>query len=950
MGRQAHGKPLQRSGPARPRKRKPAANRGLNALELAEQQNPDKIKIRQHRLGEVEHDPAEHRGHGDRDERSSKRRKTIAEQEEDEQEEDGSDLEGNRWHLGVDEDDADSDIDSEAAFGESDEELVAGFTFRGSKSMNTKISRTDRKHRRSPSDDVGPSESGIGQDGRIDGANDSDGTDGDDLGEDAVDLATAWDLNDAAEQEAVAHKQARQARGGDMEQESDQSSAASEDSEELESESDEVDAESQLSVSDEDDGDHSKLQRFVEGLGSSSKASSRLPARPDAKSVPGTPSQFGASSSKLSAADLLQYIKDPQQRRSLKILQTSEERGAELYQGGVPGKLAPPLAKRQQDRLDREAAYEESKKELSKWIETVKRNRRAEHLSFPLADPAAVTPSSAKQLAPTSQSQPMTSLESTIQEILMESGIYSKESGSAEGQEQAYEALLEKKMPLEEVQARRAELRKARDLMFREEIRARRIKKIKSKAYRRVHRKERDTANLERKLLGGQGLIDSEEEREQNDRRRAEERMGARHRESKWAKSVKASGRAGWDEDARHGVTDLARRDEELRRRIEGRHTGTGTDGSGAESSDSDDLETDGDDASRLYLEGKLDEIEQEGRPEPSLSRLGSMAFMQKAEAARKAANDEEIRGLRRSLGGPGQGNGASTDDEDEARVGRQRFGVTENTDDVTPPRGRLPKSEFEERLSDDDGETDEDGPPRGADLKSQPSAHHRNPPRSQGAANVASSTRTPADETLAGRAPPRSQHTRLPQPRPAKASSSTTVKLDDNTVDDYTSPSESDNEDDATPAALAKAIFAGPDDVVHDFEEEKKETVDEEGDHVIDNTLPGWGSWTGAGISKKEQKRAKGRFLTTIKGVSADKRQDATLDRVIINEKRVKKNTKYLATELPHPFETRQQYERSLRLPLGPEWTTKSTFQDATKPRVLIKQGIIRPMTHPLA
>lgn len=59
--------------------------------------------------------------------------------------------------------------------------------------------------------------------------------------------------------------------------------------------------------------------------------------------------------------------------------------------------------------------------------------------------------------------------------------------------------------------------------------------------------------------------------------------------------------------------------------------------------------------------------------------------------------------------------------------------------------------------------------------------------------------------------------------------------------------------------------------------------------------------------------------------------------------------NVKYLASSLPHPFETRAQYERSLRLPVGPEWTTKETFQDATKPRVLLKQGIIAPMSKPL-
>ena len=59
--------------------------------------------------------------------------------------------------------------------------------------------------------------------------------------------------------------------------------------------------------------------------------------------------------------------------------------------------------------------------------------------------------------------------------------------------------------------------------------------------------------------------------------------------------------------------------------------------------------------------------------------------------------------------------------------------------------------------------------------------------------------------------------------------------------------------------------------------------------------------------------------------------------------------NDKYLASQLPHPFESQQQYERSLRLPVGPEWSTKETFQESTKPRVIIKQGIIAPMSKPM-
>ena len=59
--------------------------------------------------------------------------------------------------------------------------------------------------------------------------------------------------------------------------------------------------------------------------------------------------------------------------------------------------------------------------------------------------------------------------------------------------------------------------------------------------------------------------------------------------------------------------------------------------------------------------------------------------------------------------------------------------------------------------------------------------------------------------------------------------------------------------------------------------------------------------------------------------------------------------NDRYLASQLPHEFENLHQYQRSLRLPLGPEWSTKESFQDANKPRIILKQGIIAPMAKPI-
>lgn len=52
--------------------------------------------------------------------------------------------------------------------------------------------------------------------------------------------------------------------------------------------------------------------------------------------------------------------------------------------------LPAPLPTRTQERIDREAAYEQTKQEVDKWSETMKKIQEAEHLSFPLQAPKTV--------------------------------------------------------------------------------------------------------------------------------------------------------------------------------------------------------------------------------------------------------------------------------------------------------------------------------------------------------------------------------------------------------------------------------------------------------------------------------------------------------------------------------------------------------------------------------
>ena len=417
--------------------------------------------------------------------------------------------------------------------------------------------------------------------------------------------------------------------------------------------------------------------------------------------------------------------------------------------------------------------------------------------------------------------------------------------------------------------------------------------------------------------------------------------MGARHKESRWAKAVKASGRAAWDEDARGGMTELARKDEELRRRMEGKKI-QGSDESGEEDDSESEYEgfSEGEDSRRL--ENKLAQLKAQDEIQPK-SKLGSMAFMQRAEASRRKENDEAIASMQRTLREEAGEQGSSSEEELET-AGRIKYGQPAQ---VQPPleRKEQRRNEFEERLSEDEYEQKPEIPEHSETTTTNiDSTSHMRGKTLQKPSKAAKPDA------------PMPQKFKSQQKRSEPRATAKPVQF----LDDVTSSSGSDEETLPTPVdgptvtrqeEMVRMLFAGDDVVYEDFEAEKKDTILEEGDQVTSTSLPGWGSWTGEGISKREQKRnaRNTKTVTIVKGVSQDQRKDKNLERVIINEKRIKKNGKYLASELPHPFESREQYERSLRLPLGPEWTTKNTFQDATKPRVLLKQGIIKPMARPM-
>lgn len=133
-------------------------------------------------------------------------------------------------------------------------------------------------------------------------------------------------------------------------------------------------------------------------------------------------------------------------------------------------------------------------------------------------------------------------------------------------------------------------------------------------------------------------------------------------------------------------------------------------------------------------------------------------------------------------------------------------------------------------------------------------------------------------------------------------------------------------------------------DDVVEEFVKNKCDAEKAHQSEDIDMTLPGWGSWAGAGIAPLKGKK---KFIK--KADPAPPRKDRDLAHVIINEDKSKLLVKNQVTEVPYPYTHHVQFERSIRNPVGKHWNTSTAVEQLTKPRVSSMIGtIIDPIKAP--
>ncbi|OBZ79687.1 Uncharacterized protein C57A7.06 [Grifola frondosa] len=928
--------------------------------------------------------------------------------------------------------DEDEEIDSDEAFEDSDEERFAGFNFSHKRDARQNLkSKKSSQYKAKGSKSVRFAEVDLNEDSDVEDAAISSQSEHEDEGDDdegeeeeagdADEFIDVLDIMDGrgepdsgddrgkvVRENGVPEKEMKDAEETlqTLEDEDDEMDGLSGDDEQCESEAEEDDPHEGISASEAEDEENPSalqdLESFVTGLDAGQKrkapddddetaqqgadvARARKRRILQEKSEAGAENEFAAHLGQ--SSNLLSL------KKSAKVLASTS---------GKNKTLAAPLPQRTAERLDREAAYEQTKEEVDKWKAAMQRIKEAEHLSFPLQTKPTTRTSNLELAA---KFKPTTELESAVDRLLKSAKMRDEDIAHTE-------SLKMNNLSVEEVAARRAELAKMRELMFRAEAKAKRVAKIKSKTYRRLKKKEH--ARLAAKLGEDDENEDDEEGRLRREFERAKERATLRHKNTgKWAKAMKARGEL--DEDQRQEISEMLDRGERLRKKIRGEGE------SGDEESDD---ETSGDDGVGTIERIKAKAFEElagldDGEPAAESGNknksIFEMKFMKDAMARNRRRVAEEIDDFVKELGPALED--ASCDVQLEVvesygtsieRVGGRMTYRPGGASGALKPSTSLASDTSSVTLKSTDffPDTHAESPlsplsspvPKRTDPLSPLSPTEESNPW---LAQAASSTRAlqTKHEVLVSKSSVSTEKSKNKLRKRGKKREEEKEKAkDDATVDISMSnvmtlgnssagssketeskpsanhpttlkPRQKDDESDSDQNSeveeqerginrkgkgkasgvkafeqrdLVARAFAG-DDVVRDFAEQKRRETQEDAPREIDTTLPGWGSWGGAGTKKAPPKPF---LIKKVAGVDPTFRADYKKAHVIISEKRDKKAAKYMVKDLPFPYTSKAQFERSMETPLGTEWNTRLGFQRATLPRVVKKMGaLISPL-----
>ena len=160
------------------------------------------------------------------------------------------------------------------------------------------------------------------------------------------------------------------------------------------------------------------------------------------------------------------------------------------------------------------------------------------------------------------------------------------------------------------------------------------------------------------------------------------------------------------------------------------------------------------------------------------------------------------------------------------------------------------------------------------------------------------------------------------------------------------------------TQEELVEMAFAGPD-LQDEFSSIKQKIIDEElgidakKAKIVQDVKAGWGDWAGPGpngnqISSKILKK-RDRLMKAAEDDAELKRKnraDAKMSNIVLSDRRIKTSSKFKIAEIPHPFTSQAEYEKSLTMPIGEEWNASHVVRQNTKPDIFMRAGrVVEPI-----
>ena len=601
--------------------------------------------------------------------------------------------------------------------------------------------------------------------------------------------------------------------------------------------------------------------------------------------------------------------------------------------------LEAPLPGPIQARAERRAAYDQSKKDIKKWMPLVKSQREAPTLQLTSGGTESHKIKSLSALA--SNHTPENKMELEVAAMLEAAGAHTA-SAVAESEE----ALAMRMMDAAEAKARKEELAKQRALLFYHEVKAKRLKKIKSKDYRRrlkkAEKKRQEGAGEDGMLMLGKEEL--QQQQEEAEYERAKERLTLKHKNtSQFIRRAIKRGAKHPDEGTREAIAEQLRIGQEIRRRVHAFRDKDNSGSSDGSDGDSSDDERRDERISRKLASAARDVLEGEGPELGTEKGLMSLPFMKRSMEKQKQRAKEQARDVLNGAMGVRGGRGGDR----EVRRGILKFGSDTNGN---------PDSDMEDEVfdaHDDDDDVDEDAEAKIRRLtahgsgKSQPSAetapsdfrsfipskkfqgmkegfvftkgsnglgYYAEQP---GATGDSADTKVPGRETKAPKIPKK-------QTKRSSSKKAETQQM-------------FSQED------LIRKAFAG-DDVVDEFKKSKAEEVEAELPHEeVPGELPGWGTWSNPNKKEPAWVRDAKAKAESKKAAAARARKDVSMEFVVISEKWDARNaSKYKTQTVPFPFNSKETYERSMRQPLGKDFNTVDSFRNLTRPAVVKDSGVI--------